>query len=408
MALAPLRQRRDDTGLGGLRNMDRPITVLQVLPALDVGGVERGAVEIARAVAGAGGRALVACAGGRLEGRLRAAGATLIEGPFATKSPGGIWRNAARLADVIRAEAVDVVHARSRAPAWSAWIASRRTGAPFVTTWHGVYGERGPFKKLYNGVMARGRPTIAISQFVADLIRDRYGLDDRHIRLIHRGADIEAFAEESVSGERTVALTRAWGLTETPQPLVMMPGRLSRWKGFEDFVNAAAALKARRGPDFLFVIVGPDGGSGFAEKLLAQARDLGCLDVVRAVGPCEDMPAAYKLSAVVVSASTQPEAFGRVAVEAQAMGRPVIASDHGGARETVAHGQTGWLFPPGDARALASAVDEALSLDASGRAHMGMAGRARVASRFTVAAMQRATLDVYEEVTGRSFGVRLE
>ncbi|PKP65746.1 MAG: glycosyl transferase, partial [Alphaproteobacteria bacterium HGW-Alphaproteobacteria-8] len=127
----------------------------------------------------------------------------------------------------------------------------------------------------------------------------------------------------------------------------------------------------------------------------------------RLVGACDDMPAAYKLASVVVSASTDPEAFGRVAVEAQAMGRPVIATDHGGARETVDHGRTGWLYPPGDAQALAEALDKALSLDASARAHMGMASRARVASLFTVAAMQRATLDIYESATGRSFGARL-
>jgi len=386
-----------------VRNIDRPLTVLQVLP----GGVERGALEIARAVVEAGGRALVASAGGRLEGRLRACGAETIVGPFDSKNPLTILRNARRLVEIIRAEPVDVVHARSRAPAWSAWAAARRAGAPFVTTWHGVYGAREPFKKLYNGVMARGRPTIAISQFVADMIARDYGLDPRNIALIPRGADMDAFAEERVSGERTVALARAWGLVEAPQPLVMLPSRLSRWKGLEDFVNAAAAVKARRGPDFIFVIVGGDGGSGYAERLFQQARDLGCLDVIRIVGACDDMPAAYKLAAVVVSASTQPEAFGRVAVEAQAMGRPVIATDHGGARETVAHGRTGWLYPPGDARALAEAVAQALALDPSARAHMGMAGRARVASRFTVAAMQRATLDVYERAAGRTFGARL-
>ncbi len=391
-----------------MRNAGRPLTVLQVLPRLDLGGVERGTLEIARAIVDAGGRALVASAGGRLGVRLAAMGAELVEGPFASKNPLTMAANAWRLLRVIREEGVDVIHARSRAPAWSAWAAARRAGAPFVTTWHGVYSESGPFKRLYNGVMCRGRPTIAISDFVAELIRDRHDLDPTHIVTIPRGADVAAFAEEAVSAQRAIAVAREWGLVEDPRPVALLPGRLSGWKGQGDFVEAAALLKARRGAsDFLFVIVGDDGGSGLAEKLIERARALDALDVVRLAPACDDMPAAYKLAAVVVSASTKPEAFGRVAVEAQAMGRPVVASDHGGARETVEDGRTGFLYPPGDAQALAEAVDRVLSLDASGRAHMGMAGRARVASRFTVNAMQNATLAVYERAAGRTFGARL-
>jgi len=392
---------------GGLRNASRPLTVLQALPRLDIGGVERGALEIARAIVEAGGRAIVASEGGRLAGRLTGMGAELAVLPMASKNPLTILANAGRLARLIRAREVDVVHARSRAPAWSAWLAARRTGTPFVTTWHGVYGEKEPFKRLYNSVMCKGRPTIAISQFIADLIRARHGLDPAHLVVIPRGADTAAFAEEAVGAERAVALAHAWGVVEDARPLAMLPGRLSKWKGQADFIAAAARLKSRRGPDFLCLIVGEDGGSGQAARLTAQAAALGAQDVVRLVGPCDDMPAAYKLASVVVSASTDPEAFGRVAVEAQAMGRPVIATSHGGARETVADGKTGWLYPPGDAQALADALDRALSLDASARAHMGMAGRARVASLFTVAAMQRATLRVYEAAAGRTFGARL-
>jgi glycosyltransferase involved in cell wall biosynthesis len=185
--------------------------------------------------------------------------------------------------------------------------------------------------------------------------------------------------------------------------VLLLPGRLSRWKGQNDFVEAAVRLRARRGPDFLAVILGEDGG-GMGEALLDRARERGALDVIKVLPATDDMPAAYKLAAVVVSASTEPEAFGRVAVEAQAMGRPVIATDHGGARETVEAGRTGWLYPPGDVDALVAAIEAALSLEPWQREHMGMAGRARVASRFTVTAMQQATLAVYERVAGRPFG----
>jgi glycosyltransferase involved in cell wall biosynthesis len=392
------RQHRDAPTRG------KPLTVLQVLPRLDLGGVERGTLEIARAIVSAGGRALVACEGGRLASRLASIGGELVEAPMASKNPLVMAGNVNRLIRLIRTEGVDVIHARSRAPAWSAWLAARRTGVPFVTTWHGSYGGKTRLKRLYNSVMGRGRPVIAISDFIAEMVRDTYGVSAEHIVTIPRGADTDAFAEEVVSAERTITLARGWGIVEDPRPVLLLPGRLSRWKGQNDFVEAAALLRARRGPDFLAIILGEDGGS-MAEALLERARTLGALDVVKVLPATDDMPAAYKLAAVVVSASTEPEAFGRVAVEAQAMGRPVIASNHGGARETVEHGRTGWLYEPGNAGALAEAMHAALSMEPWERAHMGMAGRARVASRFTVEAMQRATLAVYEQVAGRAFGV---
>jgi glycosyltransferase involved in cell wall biosynthesis len=382
----------------------KPLTVMQVLPRLGIGGVERGTVEIARAIVGAGGRALVVSEGGRLAGRLAAAGAETITAPMASKNPLVMAANVARLTRIIREEGVDVVHARSRAPAWSAWFAARRSGRPFVTTWHGAHRVQGAFKKAYNSIMGRGRPVIAISEYIAAHVTGVYGVPPEHVVTIPRGADMAAFAEELVSAERTIGIARDWGIVEDPRPVLLLPGRLSRWKGQADFVEAAIRLKARRGASFVALVLGED-GDGMGERLLARARSAGALDVVKVLPATDDMPAAYKLSAVVVSASTEPEAFGRVAVEAQAMGRPVIATDHGGARETVDAGRTGWLYRPGDVAALVDAMDAALSLEPWQRAHMGMAGRARVANRFTVEAMQRATLAVYEEVAGRPFGV---
>jgi glycosyltransferase involved in cell wall biosynthesis len=388
------------------RNDKRPLTVLQVLPHLDMGGVARGTLEIARAITDAGGRALVASAGGNLEARLKGYGGTAVRMPLASRNPVVIAANAARLSRLIAQESVDVVNVRARAPAWSAWLASRRTGAALITTWHEIYPERNLSLRLYTSVMARGRPVIAVSEFVAATIARRYPSAAGAIEIIPRGADMEIFAEEVVGAERTIALARNWGLVEDPRPVVMLPGALTRWKGQSVFIEAAAHVrKLRRGAaDFLFVIVGEEGEPGMTERLLARAAAADALEIVRIVGPCEDMPAAYKLASVVVSASTRPEAFGRVAVEAQAMGRPVIATDHGGARETVAQGRTGWLIPPGDPEALGNAIHTALTLDPSARAHLGMAGRARVRQLFTIEAMQRATLAAYERAAGRAFG----
>jgi glycosyltransferase involved in cell wall biosynthesis len=381
----------------------RPLTVLQVVPRLNTGGVERGTMEIAEAVCAAGGRALVATSGGRLEFRIARAGGEIYPMNVDAKNPATIWQNAWLMRRLIREEGVEIVHARSRAPAWSAFWAARWTGTPFVTTYHGVYKEDLPLKRAYNAVMARGRPVIAVSDYIRGLIVERHRVAEEHIVTIPRGADIQVFSEEAVGHERAIKLAEGWGLVEDPRAIVLMPGRLTRWKGAESLIDAAARLKAMRGPDFAVLLVGDDYGSGFRSALLRRIQATGTGDVVYLTGECADMPAAYKLASVVVSASIEPEAFGRVMVEAQAMSRPVVATAHGGARETVAHGESGWLYPPGDADLLAATINQALNMDPSARAHMGLAGRARVHARFTTAAMQRATLDLYERVAGRTF-----
>lgn len=370
-------------------------TVMQVLPALNAGGVERGTVEIAAAITEAGGTALVASAGGRLAGAVERAGGRNILLPLDSKSPWRIWRNAAALEKIVRREKVAILHARSRAPAWSAWLAARRSGAKFVTTYHGAYNEQFALKRRYNAVMAGGDRVIAISHFIADLIRTRHGTDPARIRVIHRGVDPAIFDPDIVRPDRIVRLMKSWRLPDGV-PTIMLPGRVTRWKGQAVLVRALAAMRRR---DPVVVLVGDaQGRDGFQTELVRLAEELGVAERVRLVGHCEDMPAALMLSDVVVSASTDPEAFGRVVIEGQAMARPVIASDHGGAAETVTEGETGWRVPPGDALALAAALDRALDLDAADRAALGARARAAVRANYTVAAMQSKTLDVYEEL----------
>lgn len=372
-------------------------TVLQVLPALETGGVERGTLEIAAAIEEAGGRALVASAGGRMAAGLARSGARHIELPLASRDPWRIWRNAAALEDLIVRDRVDIVHARSRAPAWSAWLAAKRTGVPFVTTYHGAYNEGVPGKRWYNSVMARGKLVIAISGFIAELIQQRHGVPPARIRMIPRGVDADMFDPTRVNGDRVPRLARAWRV-EDGHPIVLLPGRLTRWKGQAVLIHALARL---RNSDAVVVLAGSDQGRrGYAEELAALARRLRVEHRVRIVGGVDDMPAAYKLSDIVVNASTDPEAFGRVVIEAQAMARPVIATDHGGAVETVAHGVTGWRVRPNDPDELAGMLDAVLAQSAAKRMEMGTEARAMVTSRFTVKAMQEATLDVYREVLG--------
>jgi glycosyltransferase involved in cell wall biosynthesis len=374
---------------------DRGPVVLQVLPSLGTGGVERTTVEMTQAVALAGGIPLVASAGGPLVAAVERAGGRHVTMKLTTKNPASIWRNAARLAALIRAEAVDIVHARSRAPAWSAWIAAQRTGAHFVTTYHGAYGEDLPLKRRYNAVMAKGEIVIAASWFIARLVTDRHGVPASRIRVIGRGIDPAVFDPDAVIGDRLGRLSAAWRLPDG-MPTVVLPGRLTSWKGQEVLLQAVARLERR---DLCVVLVGADQGrSHYSRRLVRMAHALGIADRVRLVGNCDDMPAAMMLSDVVVHASVKPEAFGRVVIEAQAMGRPVIASDLGGPVETVEHGVTGWRVPPGDADALAAAIEAALGLDEDARAGLAHRARSAVLRHYTSAAMQEATLDVYEAV----------
>ena len=368
--------------------------ILQVVPALESGGVERGTVEIAGAIAEAGGTALVASCGGRMVQRLERVGGRHIVLPVDRKNPVVIHRNAVRLANLIDAEGVDLVHARSRAPAWSAYSAARRTGCHFVTTVHGPY-SCGGLKRWYNSSMIKGERVIAISDFIADYLAANYGIGPPRVSVIHRGISLETFDRTSVSAQRMVNLAGQWRIPDGV-PLVLMPARLTRWKGQALFIKAVAELGMT---DLRCMIVGDDQGRGaYRRELEALVRRHRLEPVVHIGGECRDMPAAYMLADVVVSASTEPEAFGRVIAEAQAMGRPVIATDHGAARETVLPGQTGWLTAPRDIGALVHALRAALSLDPDRRERMASAAIAHISANFSKEAMCQSTLALYNEV----------
>jgi glycosyltransferase involved in cell wall biosynthesis len=371
-------------------------TVLQVLPALGAaGGVERGTVEVADAIVRAGGRALVASAGGPLAREVERAGGTHVTLPLASKNPFVVHANARRLAEVIEREGVDIVHARSRAPAWSAWWAAKATGRRFVTTFHGAYGAGNWLKRRYNAIMTRGDRVIAISAFIAGHIRQVYGVPASRIRIVHRGVDLGRFDPKLVTAERVIKLANAWRLTDG-LPVVMLPGRLTRWKGQTVFLDAIARLGRN---DVRAVLVGgADGRENFRAELERRIARLGLESMARLADHCNDMPAAYMLADVVVSASIEPEAFGRVVAEAQAMGRLVVATDHGGARESVVAGETGWLAPPGDPDALAEAIKGALAVSPEARRAIVERAQAHIAENFSKEAMCAKTLAVYDEV----------
>ncbi|WP_445680120.1 glycosyltransferase family 4 protein [Radicibacter daui] len=375
----------------------KPVTILQVLPALGAGGAERGCVDVAAAIVQAGARALVTSEGGLLEHDLRRVGGEHVTLPLASKNPLVMYRNVDRLVELCRAEGVDIIHARSRAPAWSARAAARRLGIPYMTTVHAPYNAKSGLKRFYNSIMARGDRVIAISQYVARYVQETYHTPPDLIRVVPRGVDVENFDPERVSAERVIKLASDWQLPDGKQ-VILMPGRLTRWKGQGVLIEAMARISHRH--DVLCLIVGDDQGRiAYREELEDQIKRNHLANRVRLMSHCRDMAAAYKLADIVVHASTDPEGFGRVIAEAQAMERLVIATNIGAPPEVIAPG-TGWLVPPGDAPALADALEEALSVSPDRRSQMARQARAFVCENFTREAMVNRTLGVYSELLG--------
>ncbi|MCJ2006867.1 glycosyltransferase family 4 protein [Methylobacterium sp. J-092] len=384
--------------------------VLQIIPDLDAGGAERTTVDIAAGLAAAGARALVATEGGRLVGELQAKGGICLPFPAASKNPVHMALNVGRLARLCRREGVQIIHARSRAPAWVALGAARRLKLPFVTTYHGSYSGRTGVKVLYNSVMARGDVVIANSHYTADLIRRLHAeqAGDR-VQVIHRGTDLSAFTPVAVGAARVEALRRVWGVAPHER-VVLLAARLTAWKGQRILIEAAALMRAQGVADFAIVLAGdPQGRVAYERELDALVVARGLEGVVRRVGHCTDMPAAFRAASVVAVPSVEPEAFGRSAVEAQALGTPVVVSDLGAVPETVlsppevsAGQRTGWRVPAGDAAALAAALAEALLLGASARDALARRERAHVEANFSLERMVGDTLAIYAKLLGRS------
>jgi glycosyltransferase involved in cell wall biosynthesis len=373
----------------------KPLTVVQMLPDLHSGGVERGTLEIADYLVRQGHRSFVISEGGPLVEELEKKGSRHIRLPVGGKSPvtlTAIWP----LRRLMLQEKIDILHLRSRVPAWVGYLAYKSLAPSLrprlVTTFHGFYSIN-----AYSAIMTRGEKIIAVSNTVAAHINASYGVPNHRIQVIHRGFDENLFTPERIDIARTKALKERWALTDTALPLIMLPGRVSQWKGHDVFIRSLAVIKEL---PWTAVCVGNfDGKQTFIRELTALIRGFGLEGRIRFVGHCTDMPAAYLLSDIIVSASsTEPEAFGRVAIEAQAMGKPVVATAHGGRMETVLDGKTGWLVAPGDPKRLASALSEAINRPDL-RNRYGQAALTWTRNRFTVEKMCQETLSLYKALT---------
>jgi len=377
-------------------------TILQIIPDLEAGGAERTTIDIAEALNRIGARALVATEGGRLIGELQAKGGIWVPFPAKTKNPLAMALNVGRLCRILKDENVSVVHARSRAPAWVALAAARSCGLGFVTTYHGSYSGNSAPKVLYNSVMGRGDVVIANSHYTADLIRRQHQTPAERLRVIHRGTDLTVFDPAQVATDRVERMRRSW-LVAPGQKVVLLAARLTGWKGHRVLIDAAAILKAQGMKDIVFVLAGdPQGRESYVRELDQRISERKLDSVVRRVGHVTDMPAAFLAAQVVTVPSTEPEAFGRVAVEAQAMGAPVVVSELGAVPETVLappevrpEQRTGWRVPANEAAPLADALGMALGLRPSARDALAERARRHVEQHFSLDRMVADTLDVY-------------
>jgi glycosyltransferase involved in cell wall biosynthesis len=371
-------------------------TILQVLPSLVAGGVERGTVDISKALVDNNYNSIVASSGGVLSKLIPEHGAKHIEMPVDSKNPFQIYRNIGRLVEIIKENDVDIIHARSRAPAWSSYFAANITGIKFITTFHGTYNFSNGIKKFYNSIMTKGEKVIAVSDFIRKHIIDNYKINEDKIRLIHRGVDTASFDPAKIEAEKVVSLRAKYNIPEGV-PVILLPGRFSQWKGQMFLLEALCRLKDKQ---FFCLIIGdqsrhPD----FVKKLESKIAAEDLKRKVLLAGAEYDMKSLYAMSDIIISASIEPEAFGRIAIEAQAMEKLIIATKCGGACETVTDEETGLHVTPNDIFDFAEKISYALSILGSEKhKNITKAARKSVIEHFSLEVMKNKTLAVYKEL----------
>jgi glycosyltransferase involved in cell wall biosynthesis len=408
---APSRAGDDSTAFSPAVDTDsppvaplQPLTVLIAAPTLQTGAADAGVAELVRILCHAGHQAVVVSGGGRLTADATAAGATCITLNMASRNPVRMLLNAMALKRLVRERRCDLIHAHGRAPGWSAYLAARMTGVPFLTTWYKGFREQNAFKRLYNGVMARGERVITVSDQLAELVNDRYGTPWSRIAVVPLSIDDTRFDPNAVSRERIASVRRSLGIADNDR-LVLVIGRMLRRKGHHVVVQAARRLKAMGLRDFVVVFAAEDQGTRYAAELWDQVLASETNDVIRMAGTIDDLPAAYAAATVTVSAAVQPEGLQRALLEAQAMARPVIVSDLGAGPDVVLAPPavagdriTGMRFAAGDDAALAATLIRLFSMSEAERRAIGERGRAWVRSHFRPEASAELMLKLYAEV----------
>ena len=372
--------------------------ILQIIPSLESGGVERGTIDIAKSLKKQNFSPIVISSGGVLTYDLKEAKITHFELDVKSKNPFTIFLNIKKIAEIIDEYKVDLVHVRSRAPMWSAYYACKKTKTKLVSTIHGTYSldflflKNFSLKKIYNSIMFKADSIIVVSNYIKNyLLRNYQGNFADQIQTIQRGVDLQYFNRDKVSKNRIIDLIKKWNLPEDKK-MIIMPARFTSWKGHEFLIEALAKVKN----DFFCVMVGSDHGhKNYRKKIEQKIIKENLAGKIRIVGACRDMPATYQLAHFVVAPSVRPEAFGRVAIEAQASAKIIVATKIGGALETIIDEQTGFLVEPFDTESLAKAIDKILLMSKEETEKLGVAGRKNVEDNFSNDLMCQKTIEVY-------------
>jgi len=382
--------------------MSSKLKVLQVIPKLGYGGAETGCYDLAHYLPENNCFSYIVTSGGELLKFVDQKKVKVIKLPVHSKNPIIILSNSIALIFIILFYNISIVHARSRAPAWSCLIATKITKKKFVTTFHGTYNFKNPIKKFYNSIMVRSNLTIAGSNFIFSHIKDNYSkyLDlKKKFLVIFRGINVDYFDPSTTLEFEEDDLLSTWGVARGKK-LILMPGRLTAWKGQEVFIEALNLVNKKLGHEFFYaIILGSDQGRDiYTKKIKRLAEQYRLTPQLKFVEHCKNMPLAYKISDLVVSASIEPETFGRVAIETQSMEKPIIASDIGGSNETIVNNVTGFLFEAGNAESLCKKIVEVLNLDQSRLKSIGIEGRKNIIKKFNVEKMCFSTYSEYKKL----------
>ena len=382
--------------------MSSNLKVLQVIPKLGYGGAETGCYDIAHYLPENGCKSFIVTSGGELTKFINKEKVKLIKLPVQSKNPLLIIFNTLALIFIIILNNISIVHARSRAPAWSCLFATKITRRKFVTTFHGTYNFNNKIKKFYNSVMVKSNLIIAGSNFIFSHIKNNYSdyLDIKNkLLVIFRGINVDYFDPTTKTEIEEKKLLKNWGIVENKK-IILLPGRLTSWKGQELFLEALNMVNIQLGYEaFYAVILGSDQGRDlFKKKLIRLSEQYRMTKQVKFIDHCKDMALAYKVSDIIISASIEPEAFGRVAVEAQSMEKVIIASDIGGSNETVIDEKTGYLFEAGNANSLSKKILKVLNLDDTTIKTIGTEGRKNIVNKFNVEKMCFSTYSEYKKL----------
>ena len=381
--------------------MTSKLKVLQVIPKLGYGGAETGCYDIAHYLPENNCESFIVTSGGELTKFINKKKVKLIRLPVHSKNPLLMLINSMILIGIILFYNISIVHARSRAPAWSCFLATKLTRRKFVTTFHGTYNFRGGLKKFYNSVMLRSDLIIAGSNFIFSHIKENYSnlINNKKFLVIFRGINVDYFDPSTTIEIEENNLKKKWGILENKK-IILMPGRLTSWKGQELFLEAINLVNIELGYEaFYGIILGSDQGRDlYKKKLIRLVEQYRMNNQIKFIDHCKNMPLAYQISDLVISASIEPESFGRISVEAQAMKKIIIASNIGGSNETIINDKTGLLFESGNSRSLSKKIIQGLTMDETSLKIMGNEGRKNIIKKFNVEKMCFSTYSEYKRL----------